>query len=236
MRPGGISKRSSSALRDDRELLAQMHLAGRSYAANMPTLAGRAGGRRAPQVAPFSPRRRPPCGHEVRFQAQHPLTRFARRDPCRSFSRQRAWDGARVGGVTILFCVHDVLLFDVAITVKDWCFSGAALDARRAQALLAAYDAVRPFTADEHAAAADAARRRAALLGIAAVDFHLPGAARSCTPKIPRTFSACSSSISLTRAARRDVADHADSQSRRRHGWQWLVTGPRAVPQGPAHW
>lgn len=61
------------------------------------------------------------------------------------------WDGNHIGGVIdFYFAGRDCLLFDVAVTVNDWC-SGAdgMLDAARTRALLDAYAAERPFSEEE---------------------------------------------------------------------------------------
>jgi homoserine kinase type II len=60
-------------------------------------------------------------------------------------------DGERVGGlIDFYFACNDSLLYDVAITVNDWCMGeGAKLDVARTRALLDAYHLARPFTEKE---------------------------------------------------------------------------------------
>ncbi len=60
-------------------------------------------------------------------------------------------DGERVSGlIDFYFACTGNLLYDVAITVNDWCVdTEGKLDTQRAQAMLRAYHQARPFTARE---------------------------------------------------------------------------------------
>jgi homoserine kinase type II len=57
----------------------------------------------------------------------------------------------RVSGlIDFYFACSDALLYDVAITVNDWCMhADGALDAAKTQTFLRAYHAVRPFLESE---------------------------------------------------------------------------------------
>ncbi|SDV50119.1 homoserine kinase [Chitinasiproducens palmae] len=98
----------------------------------------------------------------------------------------------RLGGFfDYYFAGNDKWLFDLAVTANDWCIdlANGALDAVRLDALLRAYQAVRPATTDE-------ARHWPTMLRAAALrfwvsrlyDFHRPRAAALLTPHDPGHF------------------------------------------------
>jgi len=61
------------------------------------------------------------------------------------------FDGDKVGGlIDFYYACHDMLAYDLAIAVNDWCVQAdGSLDAPRLNAMLNAYDAVRPFNQAE---------------------------------------------------------------------------------------
>jgi len=78
------------------------------------------------------------------------------------------FDGDRIGGlIDFYYACHDVLAYDLAIAVNDWCVNAdGSLDAPRLNAMLQAYEAVRPFEPAEKLA-------WNSLLRIAALRFWL---------------------------------------------------------------
>lgn len=64
------------------------------------------------------------------------------------------FDGDELAGmIDFYYACDDCLLYDVAVTVNDWCGNAdGRLDEARSRALLAAYHARRPFTAAEGSA------------------------------------------------------------------------------------
>ncbi|MDP3210843.1 MAG: homoserine kinase [Methylotenera sp.] len=64
------------------------------------------------------------------------------------------FDGDKVGGlIDFYYACHDVLAYDLAIVANDWCVQAdGQLDTEKVEALLKAYQSVRPFEQAEHAA------------------------------------------------------------------------------------
>jgi len=131
-------------------MLGQMHIAGQSFADVMPN--ARAASWRAstaPQVLPFlSVPDAALLENEVAFHARHTLTALPQGVIHADLFRDNVLlDGARVGGlIDFYFACNDCLLYDVAITVNDWCMGAdGVLDAARTRAFLHAYHMVRPL-------------------------------------------------------------------------------------------
>jgi homoserine kinase type II len=58
--------------------------------------------------------------------------------------------GSTIGGlIDFYYACNEALLFDVAITLNDWCLADKQIDDDKAQALLQGYQAHRPFTSSE---------------------------------------------------------------------------------------
>ncbi|MBU3694399.1 MAG: homoserine kinase [Rhodocyclaceae bacterium] len=101
------------------------------------------------------------------------------------------FEDTRVGGlIDFYFACTDVWLFDVAVTLNDWCLaSEAAVDAGRANAFLAAYAGVRSFTDVERCLWPVMLRAGALRFWLSRLcDFHLPRAGEMTHAKDPGHF------------------------------------------------
>lgn len=86
-------------------------------------------------------------------------------------------DGEHVGGIIdFYFACVDSLIYDVAITVNDWCSNlDATLDPQRSEAMLKAYASVRSFTDLERELWPAMLRAGALRFWVSRLyDFHLP--------------------------------------------------------------
>ena len=89
------------------------------------------------------------------------------------------------------FAGTDKCLFDLAVTVNDWCLVGNKkdLDSERLQALMGAYQTIRPLTANEKASWSLMLRAAALRFWVSRLwDFYLPRNAHMLTPHDPKHF------------------------------------------------
>jgi homoserine kinase type II len=96
------------------------------------------------------------------------------------------WDEDGEGGVIdFYFACDDALLYDVAITVNDWCTDASAtLDAERTHAFLEGYDAHRPLTDLERELWPVMLRRAALRTWLGRLEYnHFPKASEITIPK-----------------------------------------------------
>jgi homoserine kinase type II len=135
-------------------MLARLHLAGADYAATMPNPRGLLWWRGAAlEVLPRMPA--PEAAlleDELEYQSRARLAALPGGAIHADLFRDNVlFDGGAIGGVIdFYFACTDRLLYDLAITVNDWCIDGdGELDAVRTRALLRAYRAVRPLTPAE---------------------------------------------------------------------------------------
>ncbi|WP_028310466.1 homoserine kinase [Derxia gummosa] len=112
------------------------------------------------------------------------------------FRNNVLFDGTRaaphLGGVfDFYFAGVDSFIFDLAVAVNDWAIDldSGAIDAARADALIAAYAAERPFTDAERAAWPLALRAGALRFWVSRLyDFYRPREAETLTPHDPTHF------------------------------------------------
>ncbi len=180
-------------------MLARMHLAGRDFPLQQPNLRGLEWWKQtAPVVLPYlDEANRALLNAELQFQEE-----FATSEPYRRLTRgpihadlfrnNVMFDGERLTGFfDFYFAGCDSWLFDVAVTVNDWCIDPGSgeLDADRVRAMLDAYHTVRPFDAAERAAWQPMLRAAALRFWLSRLyDFHLPRDAEMLTAHDPAHF------------------------------------------------
>ncbi len=101
------------------------------------------------------------------------------------------YDDHLSGFFDFYFAGCDTWLFDLAVTVNDWCIDldSGVLDNGRVRAILDAYHAVRPFSAAEKMAWQPMLRAGALRFWLSRLyDFYLPRAAEILTPHDPSHF------------------------------------------------
>lgn len=175
-------------------LLANMHLAGRSYHGHMDNPRGpRWWKDAAPAVMPkLSAADATRLADEIRYQS---LYRFA--DLPRGvihadlFKDNVLFDGARLSGVIdFYYACNDSLLYDLAITVNDWCFDAeGGFDISRMATMMAAYHVARPLLAIERGAWPVMLRAAALRFWLSRLlDFHFPRDGELTHAKDPEHF------------------------------------------------
>lgn len=175
-------------------VLAHIHLAGQSYAGRMDNPRGRQWWKAAvPDILPFlSADDAPLLMGEVKAQEAQNLDDLPRGAIHADLFRDNILfhEGAVVGVIDFYFACTDALLYDVAITVNDWCMRpDSRLDPDRTQALLDAYHAERPFTAPERGAWTALLRAGALRFWVSRLyDMHLPRPGEMTHAKDPDHF------------------------------------------------
>ena len=185
------------------QMLARMHLAGRDYPRHQPNLRGLSWWiETVPVVVPHmdeSARRL--IEDELAFQRHLAETagyQALPRGPVHAdlFRDNVMFDGEQLTGFfDFYFAGNDSFLFDLAVCLNDWCIRHAADDTdgehdeARAQAMLAAYQAVRPLTAAERQLLPAMLRAGALRFWLSRLwDWHLPREASMLKPHDPRHF------------------------------------------------
>ncbi|MES2933914.1 MAG: homoserine kinase [Pseudomonadota bacterium] len=180
-------------------MLAKMHVAAQNFPMQQPNLRGLDWWiETTPTVLPYLSESNADLLHaEMAFQ-----TGFAASDTYKQlpqgpvhadlFRNNVMFDGERLTGFfDFYFAGCDTWLFDVAVTVNDWCIDLASgqLDVARVRAMLDAYHTERPFSAAERTAWQPLLRAAALRFWLSRLyDFHLPRAAEMLTPHDPAHF------------------------------------------------
>ena len=180
-------------------MLAKMHVAAQDFPNRQPNLRGLDWwSATTPTVLPYLPEQSQHLLRaEMHFQEIFSTTQAYHhlpRGPIHAdlFRNNVMFDGERLTGFfDFYFAGVDTWLFDVAVTVNDWCIDvdSGVLDAARVRAMLDAYHAVRPFSADEQTAWQPMLRAGALRFWLSRLyDFHLPRDAEMLTPHDPGHF------------------------------------------------
>lgn len=166
-------------------MLARMHLAGLDYPRKQPNLRGLDWWNdTVPVVLPYlTPTQRSLILGELAYQnhiAAAPAYRSLPRGAIHAdLFRDNVMfeDGKLTGFFDFYFAGCDTFLFDIGVCLNDWCIDLAtgAQDGTRADAFLAAYQRVRPLTAQERTLLPALQRAGALRFWISRLwDFHLP--------------------------------------------------------------
>ncbi len=181
------------------DMLARMHLAGADYNRSQPNLRGlNWWTETVPVVLPYlTPEQDTLIRSELAFQ-QHiaACSAYAAlpRGPVHAdlFRDNVMFDGEQLTGFfDFYFAGVDTWLFDLAVCLNDWCIDlpTGQHDAQRAQAMLSAYQTVRPLHAAERSLLPAMLRAGALRFWISRLwDFHLPREASVLTPHDPAHF------------------------------------------------
>ena len=185
------------------DMLARMHLAGRDFALSQPNLRGLPWwNETVPVVLPhLSEAQRALIRTELAYQnhvaASTAYTALPRGPVHADLFRDNVmFDGEQLTGFfDFYFAGNDSFLFDLAVCLNDWCIRHAADDTdgehdeARAQAMLAAYQAVRPLTAAERQLLPAMLRAGALRFWLSRLwDWHLPREASMLKPHDPTHF------------------------------------------------
>lgn len=186
------------------DMLARMHLAAHDFPMVQPNLRGLAWwADTVPVVRPFvTPEQAGLLDSELAFQRQLADSAAHRGLPEAAIHADLFRDNVMfdagddghdrlTGFFDFYFAGVDKLLFDLGVCLNDWCLDLASgrLDEQRAQAFVAAYDAVRPLTSAELRLLPAMMRAAALRFWISRLwDFYLPRDAHLLTPHDPGHF------------------------------------------------
>ena len=184
------------------EMLARMHLAGAGFERQQPNLRGLPWwNETVPVVLPhLDAEQAALLQSELAYQnhtaASSAYTALPRGPVHADLFRDNVMFGGDAGEqltgfFDFYFAGVDTFLFDLAVCLNDWCidWETGAHDAARFEAMLAAYQNVRPLTAAERTLLPAMARAGALRFWISRLwDYHLPREAQVLTPHDPRHF------------------------------------------------
>jgi homoserine kinase type II len=162
------------------EQLADMHLSGQTFEQHLDNLrCANWWASVAPEIYPFlSEDDAGLLRSEIEFQATVSRAGLPRGPVHADLFRDNVlFNGDIVGGlIDFYFACVDSLIYDVAITVNDWCTNpDATLDPARTSAMLQAYASVRTFTEGERAIWPAMLRAGALRFWVSRLyDYHLP--------------------------------------------------------------
>jgi len=182
------------------EMLAKMHIAGKSYPNTQENLRSISWWKSATQeVLPFiDAAKKDLLISELKAQEQFFDSLAFSRLPsgachCDLFRDNVLFkDNEELSGFfDFYFAGTDKWLFDIAVTANDWCIDleTGVFDAARLQALLQSYEEVRPLTSDEKSSWQFMLRAAALRFWISRLwDFYIPRNAQLLTPHDPTHF------------------------------------------------
>jgi len=181
------------------QVLARMHLQARDFPLFQPNLRGIGWWKSAlPKLEPMIPEHLfQELAEEVIFQDSFVRSASFERLPHGPihgdlFRDNVLFAGNRVGGVIdFYFAACSLWLFDLAVTVNDWCVDPASgeFDRARVTAMLTSYHEVRPLTDAEHGVWRTVLRAAALRFWISRLyDLHLPRPAALLQPHDPARF------------------------------------------------
>lgn len=179
-------------------VLARMHLAVGGYRSRLSNRRGPGWWRQAARaMRPFlSPEQNALIAGELKFQAGHARVSLPRGAIHGDFFCDNVlFEDTRVSGVIDFgFAATEAFVYDLAIAVNDWCVvvdggTEGALDARRVEAMVGAYGALRPVTADERAMWAPMLRAGALRFWLSRLyDMHRPRPGEITSSHDPAVF------------------------------------------------